>query len=190
MAHTCPMCSDFTAPTFQLLQVHLFRVHSGNFDVTCCQARFKSASAYRKHIQRHHRSSQCDGLPSSTGGFDEDPSEVEGCGSDDVGQTPVQVKENTAMWILKIKETHKLTQTCVDSMLQEVTELCTVNGSVLGGAVDSVLQSAGLKMEEIPGLRELFAPSSPYCRPFDGLDTYHRQLAFYKSHLKFVVSSA
>ena len=94
------------------------------------------------------------------------------------------------MWILKIKETHKLTQTCVDSMLQEVTELCAVNGSVLGGAVDSVLQSAGLKMEEIPGLRELFAPSSPYCHPFDGLDTYHRRLAFYKSHLKFVVSSA
>jgi len=61
-------------------------------------------------------------------------------------------------------------------MLQEVTELCTVSISELGGAVDTVLQSAGLQMDDIPGLCELFECSSPYCRPFNGLDTYHHQL--------------
>ena len=35
-------------------------------------------------------------------------------------------KRNTAMWVLRLKETQKLTQTCVDSMLQDITELCTV----------------------------------------------------------------
>ena len=44
------------------------------------------------------------------------------------------------------------------------------------------LQSAGLKMDDIPGLHELFECSSPYCRPFSGLDMYNHQLAFYRSH--------
>lgn len=61
-------------------------------------------------------------------------------------------------------------------MLREVTELCTVSISELSGAVDTVLQSAGPQMDDIPGLCELFECSSPYCRPFNGLDTYHHQL--------------
>lgn len=183
------MCSNFTAPTFQLLQLHLFRVHSGDFHVTCCMVGFESASAYRKHIQRHHRNQysvhdEPDGLASSSGNTVED---MDSSGFTGTGRRPTPQQANTAMWILKLKEARRLTQTCVDSVLQEVTELCTVSISELGGAVDSVLQSAGLRMDDIPGLRELFSQSSPFCRPFDGLDTYHRQLAFYKSHLNFVV---
>lgn len=42
-------------------------------------------------------------------------------------------------------------------MLREVTELCTVSISELGGAVDTVLQSDGLQMDDIPGLCELLS---------------------------------
>lgn len=192
MAHACPMCSDFTAPTFQLLQLHLFRVHSGDFHVTCCMAHFTSASSYRKHLQRHHRdqySKPCDGSSSSLENHNGDPvNEVENTSCAATQPTQCMNKRNTAMWVLRLKETQKLTQTCVDSMLQDITELCTVTVSELGGAVDSILQSAGINMHNIPGLCEVFTHSSSFCRPFDGLDTYYRQLAFYKSHLKFVVS--
>jgi len=121
-------------------------------------------------------SNQCDGLAVSLGSIVEDPSEGDHSDFASTQPTPQLVKANTAKWILKVKETQKLMQTCVDDMLAARTELCTVSISELGGAVDTVLQSAGLQMDDIPGLCELFECSSPYCRPFNGLDTYHHQL--------------
>ena len=72
-------------------------------------------------------------------------------------------------------------------MLQEFTEMNIVNIAQLGGAVKAKIVSSGLQLADIPGLDELFAPSSSFCRPFDGLDTYYRQLSFFKEHLNFVV---
>ena len=43
------------------------------------------------------------------------------------------------------------------SPAQDITEFCTVTVSELGGAVDSMLQSVGLNMRDIPGLCEPFA---------------------------------
>ena len=106
---------------------------------------------------------------------------------DDV-QGAYKRRVNTAKWILKLKEGQKLTQSCVDGVLEEVTELCTVSIGQLGDAVQSVLQSAGFSFSDVPGMQELFALTSPYACPFDGLDTYHRQLTFYTTHMDMVVS--
>lgn len=184
------MCGDFTAPSFSLLQVHLFRVHSGDFNVFCCNTQFKTAPAYRKHVQRFHRTPTESSASTSSSSLslsetcvvDESNSEL------DASISIPSSKSNNALWILKLKESHKLAQTCVDSVLQDVTELCTVTISELGESVKSVMNSAGLQFENIPGLQELFAPSSDFCQPFSGLSTYHHQLTFYKEHLKFVVS--
>ena len=35
---------------------------------------------------------------------------------------------------------------------------------------------------------QLFDDSSPYSRPFDGLDTRFRQMSFYKKHFNLIVS--
>lgn len=91
------------------------------------------------------------------------------------------------MWIPKLKETQKLTQVSVDSVLQDVSELCTVTVGELGTAVKSAIESAGLQFNNIPGLPELFTPSSPFCQPFRGLSTYQQQLTHYKNDLNFVV---
>ena len=177
------MCDDFIAPSFQLLQVHLFRVN-------CCNTTFKSASAYRKHIQRHHRASITPATTSSTTDLslicstdEDDDSNLAGT------QVVAKDKLDTAKWILKLKETKKLTQSSVDSILEDATELCATTVSELGFRVESLLNTAGIRFNDIPGLREIFAPTSPYCNPFDGLDTYHRQLSFYRKHFNFVVSA-
>ena len=104
MVHSCPKCTDFIAPTFNLLQLYLFRVHSGNFNVTCCSVTFNSASGYRKHLQRHH----CELVDSSSG------NKVGECSSinqDDIVDQDEpscdDIKRNTALW--KMKEKQKLT---------------------------------------------------------------------------------
>ena len=91
---------------------------------------------------------------------------------------------NNAQWILKSKETLKLTQVATNTLLENVTELCT---STVVEEVKTVLQSSGIDPSSINGLEALFCSSSPYCRPFDGIDTYYRQVAYYKEHLNFVV---
>ena len=93
-----------------------------------------------------------------------------------------------ARWILRVKEGHKLTQSCVEELLGDVTDLCSYTVSQLGTQVSSLLREAGIKMDDIPGLDELFQPGSSYCQPFYQLETQHRQLAFYTSHFNYVVS--
>ena len=197
MAHVCPMCEDFAAPTFQLLQVHLFRVHSGNFNISCCNTSFKTASAYRKHVQRNHKSldsisSNCNQAGSEYDGADASTSS-ESCDHEDStdcngSHSLNDHKVNIAMWILKLKESHKLTQVCVDRVLQDVSELCTITIVELGEAVKSALESVGVRFSDVPGLQDLFATSSPFNKPFNGLLTHHHQLKFYSTHLKFIVS--
>lgn len=187
------MCEDFTAPTFQLLQVHLFRVHSGDFDVNCCNKKFRTASAYRKHVQRNHNCaessssslvvSECDHTSASWDPEDGDSDQDHGCSF-----TSCLSGHSQAMWILKLKESHKLTQACMERVLQDVSELCTVTVAELGDAVKSTLNSAGINFDHVPGLSELFTTSSTFSQPFNGLLTYHHQLKFYSTHLNFVVS--
>ena len=94
-----------------------------------------------------------------------------------------------ARWILRVKEGHKLTQSCVEELLGDVTDLCLYTVSQLGTQVSSLLREAGIKMDDIPGLDELFQPGSSYCQPFYQLEIQHWQLTFYTSHFNYVVSS-
>lgn len=93
-----------------------------------------------------------------------------------------------ARWILRVKEGRKLTQSCVEELLGDVTDLCSYTVSQLGMQVSSLLRDAGIKTDDIPGLDELFQPGSSYCQPFYKLETQHRQLTFYTSHFNYVVS--
>lgn len=94
-----------------------------------------------------------------------------------------------ARWILRVKEGRKLTQSCLDELLSDVTDLCSYTAVQLGQQASSLLRDAGIKMDDIPGLNELFQEGSPYCQPFSQLETQHRQLSFYRSHFNYVVSS-
>ena len=89
---------------------------------------------------------------------------------------------------MKVKEERKMTQRSIGEIVGDVSELCSDTVTRLGEQVFAKLQSAGIAPTDIPGLADLFADSSPYCRPFDGLDTYFRQLSFYRRHFILVVS--
>lgn len=58
----CPLCVDFTTPTFQLLIQHIGQVHSksSDFHLTCgvndCQTTFTNFAAFKRHLRKKHRS--------------------------------------------------------------------------------------------------------------------------------------
>lgn len=56
-----------------------------------------------------------------------------------------------ALWILKLKEGRKLTQTTTEKILSDVTELCSSIVLHLKNKVHRVLESADITPSNIPG---------------------------------------
>ena len=88
---------------------------------------------------------------------------------------------------MKVKEVHKLTQQSVSGVIEDVTELCSSIVSELGEKVFAQLELAGIETDDLPGLNQLFSNASQFSRPFEGLDTYHHQLTFYRQNFGLIV---
>lgn len=87
----CPLCEDFSTPTFQLLIQHIGQVHSksSDFHLTCgvdnCQTTYTNFAAFKRHLRKKHQSCIHETFLTSEiqtcGSFqeeDEDPSVDEG----------------------------------------------------------------------------------------------------------------
>ena len=110
--------------------------------------------------------------------------------NDTAPQVIVDRKKAVALWILKLKEGRKLTQTVTNEILGDVTELCRDMMSRLKSDLYQILarHSAGIEIPELPELEELFQDSSPYLNPFSMLESQYYQMQYYIDFLGFVVS--
>ena len=99
------------------------------------------------------------------------------------------LEKQIAMWILKLKEGRKLTQSATDEILSDVTELCSTVVSNLGNDLRQRLESASINPNDIPGFDAMFNEASPYANPFKNLKTQYLQQSFYQSNFNLVVSS-
>lgn len=231
----CPLCEDFSVPTFPLLLRHIGQVHRNapDFQVSCgidaCGSTFTNYHTFRRHLRKKHRhvcrdddigesSSSPDGPvqehePTDHFSFSgelyvcqenlaysciyhyaddplaiqpeeepSDPSHSHGPSS------RARKRGDAAMWVLKLKERRMLTQTATDEILSDVTELCTDIVADTKEEVFTVLRSAGVNPEEIPGLRNIFSESSQHAQPFSNIRTPYLQLSYCRKHLNFVVS--
>jgi len=210
------MCSDYSVPTFKLLLRHVGRVHgnSSDFFMPCglevngtCATTFTNFHAYKRHLRKKHRE-----VTGNTQLIEEELSDEEVDNSEDTGEaveitdecspsdseyprelahagTHKDLNREVALWILKLKEGRKLTQSAVDEVLSDVTELCTDIVSHLGDELRKVLDSAGLNSNDIPGFDNILSDDSPYTNPFRDLQTQHLQMAYYRKYLNFVVGT-
>ena len=91
-----------------------------------------------------------------------------------------------ARWILNLRDENKLTQTCTDNILSNVTLLCSQ-------LVDDIKQAVAKQLQECEASSDItekvlqLLDNPDYKQPFNGLETKHRQLAFFKKHLGYVV---
>ena len=197
----CQIC-EFVAPNLKFLLKHIRQVHADRpgFHITCllsgCQRTFRKFEVYRNHVYGHHTESEAlttlateaaehsftDNLSETMSGGDE--SQTESLVDEDAAFC---AKRRAATWILKIQETYKLTQSTVDSILGDVTGLFQDLLSNLFEEVKSILTKSDVDLTTIPDVSRLFDSTSFYMHPFQGLETKHLQLKFYKEHFNLLV---
>lgn len=101
-------------------------------------------------------------------------------------QSQKQKDREKARWILNLRDENKLTQSCTENILSNVTLLCSQ-------LVDNIKQTVGKQLQEYEVSSDIThkvlqsLDNSDYKQPFKGLETKHQQVSFFKKHLGYVV---
>ena len=68
---------------------------------------------------------------------------------------------------------------------------CIVQNAVeqLKGRVENCLDSAGIKVDDIPGVQDVFRADSHECNPFHGIRSKTEQQHYFRDNFGLVVSS-
>ena len=96
----------------------------------------------------------------------------------------VAKQRSTALFLLGLKEKHKLTQAAVQSVVDGVTSLLQQRLDILHMQVRSKLTEAGVL--SMPELDALFSEDGVNGHPFFGLETQHQQQKYYRDHFNFI----
>ena len=178
--------------------------HDPRFHVCCC---IKGCSrtnsnfySFKKHLYRKHRedldmigpSAAVTSLPQNPRSplhdteqmYAEPTSLCETAVPTSVQQS--RHKKQMTLFLLKIKEVRKVSQTAIDGLLCDFTFIIEQIISQLQNDVSTCLQENGLNFTNINGLLELFSdPLKLY--PFTQLESKYLQQKFYKDHLDLLV---
>ena len=198
----CPVCREFCTQQVSVLIKHIGLVHATKgtpFRIVCglggCQHRFSNYHTYRNHVYTIHSDSDDLSTPetapvpiSSLVGSDDsdgDDYQLDRVSARQTQKDPLQ--EAAARFILKTKETHRLTQTVMNSVIHDVTIFSQVMLGELHYATTKKLEEAGVDQQIISSLAPLFQESSKFGQPFEGLQTAYRQMKYFQQHFNFVV---
>lgn len=207
---TAHLCFDLTS---LLRHVKLFHAHQAGFKITCgiggCQRTFRTFRTYENHISAMHRHQPDAVLESpSVGSRDGANDDMDvGCevtdnlenlrqgegarnlSADLTEASSLQLQRSCALFLMGLKEKHKLTQGALQSVIEGVTSLQQERIGVLHSMACSKLMAEGIEHSSVPGLDALFSVDGDYGRPFAGLETQHQQDKYYKTHFQFIVST-
>ena len=103
--------------------------------------------------------------------------------------SPQTQRRSSAMFVLKLKEKHKLAQTTVDDILADTEELLGRAIERLKQRVSTLLNEAGVDPKEVPNFLETFGDSE-ITQTFSGLNTEHLQTKFYRENMGLVVPAS
>ena len=98
------------------------------------------------------------------------------------------MKEAAASWILKTKEKHRIPQSAINTIIQDVTVFFQMHLSRIYHTIKQQLKSADVD-ENISSLSPIFDPNGHHGRPFKGLETEYLQLKFFKRKFSMIVSA-
>lgn len=99
-----------------------------------------------------------------------------------------ELKHTAMCWILKIKETCKLTQSATDEIIKGVTDFNSYILSKLYDVILKGLRDLDINIDQVPEVAKAYHPDSPFLRPFKDVETDYLQFQYCKKHLGFVVS--
>ena len=185
------------APNFALAMKHVSRVHShsSGFSIACgiqgCLRSYTNYTSWYKHVHKKHN------LESSTTNetHNEENDDFVAMEIDEVNEAESNITElksqsqkdkEKARWILSLRDENKLTQSCTDAILSNVTSLCSQ-------LVDDIKQALGRQLQECEVSSNItdkvlqLLDNPDYKRPFYGLETKYQQITFCRKHLGYVV---
>ena len=105
--------------------------------------------------------------------------------SDHITCSPTVLKRTAAMWILKVKERHKLPTSVMEGLIEDISSLFQVHIGELHSSVLKHLHGAGVTEEFTSGLSSIF---NCHAKPFSGLETNYAQQKYLKETFNIVVS--
>lgn len=204
---SCSICGAVNVPSLSMLLSHVRLVHSSEpgFSIQCnlqgCRRTFKNFTTFRNHIYNFH------GLATETdqetetadASFDaivatdsEDSNDEEGIEMEllapHIGATGDQITRSAALWILKTRECHRITQSVMENMLPEITGFFQECLHGISLHIKKTLQDAQVSDDVTQSALAHLNENSPFSSPFNGLYTHHRQLKYYRKHFHLVVS--
>ena len=201
--HTCPSCGRVARSRVELLR-HIRLLHFGTpgfTTFTCnkdgCRKPFKSFKVYCNHLYQYHSHKIED---ESTSNEEEHMDNFDDSIVGHEDQIDFAVQDNSqsatistatsvpdlqraaAVWLLKTRELSRLPQSTVMRIMVDVDTLYEAILCNIKNEVSCSLRAAGIdaSLLEVPSFT---SPGSL----FAGLDTFHKQLQYFKKNFRFVV---
>ena len=191
--YVCSVCHNFGAPSFDSVLRHIGSVHScePNLHLTCgiegCPRTYTSYRCFRKHLFKSHvafvdpPSSEQPSTP-----FEFSDGDIQSLQpSNDTLQVQTTPKHVAALFLLKAKEGHKVSQSALDGLIGDISELLSATVSSVGNAVRECIKDSGIDSVTMTKIDSIF---SNYQMPFEGLQSAYMQQKYYAEFFNLVVS--
>ena len=210
MVYRCNLCAYFIGSTLCSLLNHLARIHKNDagFHALCgvdgCSRTYTNYYSLRNHVYRKHGDLLQNIHPVDHN--DDEPldrelepleadlengpngEENEGMGNPfDVATEVKRLARSNALCLLQIKDEGKIPQTVVDHVVKNTTQVVENTVDLLKSSLTHCLQNAGIDMENIPGVSDLFNENCAIRKPFSRLENESSQLSYYKNNFGLVV---
>lgn len=193
----CWMCFKVASPTLKGIVRHIGNIHAheSNFFVNCginlCTRTYTNFYSFKKHIYRKHRSElDCSDLSQSTLPLTED--EEHDCTYYDDNQTEIVTeceatedrKRISALFLLKTKEVHKVTQKALDGVIQDMSSFIKLITDSMEHDIRQCLDQNNITLDT--NLSNVFLQYSTL-DPFQGLHSKYLQEQYYHDFLGLLV---
>ena len=97
------------------------------------------------------------------------------------------IQKANALCLMQVKDEGKVPQTVVDSFVRNTSQIVENSVNLVKSALSQCLDNAGLQMENIPGINEIFNEESIITTPFGEIQNEAAQLTYYKKTFGMVV---
>ncbi|CAB3998227.1 hypothetical protein AC249_AIPGENE17010 [Paramuricea clavata] len=175
---------------------HLVKVHRDDpslhivCDVSGCQSTFSRVFSYKSHLRRTHKDIDTN-IRQPMRAIDIVEPEVPERGGDnnEIAQNGDEIKRLNALYLMKLKEVHYLTQTSLDSVVEGTTAIVQNTVQTIRNEVEKKLRESGQELMDVDGLADVFDQTQPLSNPFAHVKTKSRQTAYQKTNFSLVVST-
>ncbi len=93
-------------------------------------------------------------------------------------------RRTSALFILKLKETRRLSQAAIDDVVEGYRGLFDLTVQRMRCGVNACLADAGIDPTDVSRIGNVF---TEIVNPFDGLETYYKQEAYFRKEFDLIV---